>query len=51
MSDPALRRVEQHLAAFGGDYASHFLAAVPEPAALTLAIAVLPLVCRVRRRK
>jgi hypothetical protein len=51
MSNPALRRVEQHLAEFGADYASHFLAAVPEPTALTLAFAVLPLARRRRRRK
>jgi hypothetical protein len=45
MSDPALRRVERHFAEFGSDYASHFLAAVPEPAALALAsmaFALLP---------
>src|SRR5205823_13539012 len=36
MNEPALWRVEEHLTEFGGEYASHFLAAVPEPAALAL---------------
>jgi hypothetical protein len=36
MSDPALRRVQQHFDEFGSDYGSHLLAAVPEPASLTL---------------
>jgi hypothetical protein len=50
MSDPALRRVQQHFAEFGGDYASHFLAAVPEPTAVALANIALALL-RPRRRR
>jgi hypothetical protein len=38
MSEPALERVVQHFGQFGDDYASHVLAAVPEPSTLTLAV-------------
>jgi len=35
MNDPALQRVMRDFAQFGNDYATHLLAAVPEP---TLAV-------------
>jgi hypothetical protein len=50
MNDPALRRIQQHFAQFGDDYASHFLAAVPEPGAFGV-IAALPLLTRRRRSR
>jgi hypothetical protein len=50
MSDLALRRVEQHVVAFGSSYASHFLAAVPEPTGITLTGMALALMPRRRRR-
>jgi hypothetical protein len=50
MSGPALWRVEQHLQEFGNDYASHFLAAVPEPSAVSLVGTALMLAPRRRRR-
>jgi hypothetical protein len=40
MSDPALRRVEQHFGEFGDMYAGHFLAAVPEPASCAILAAL-----------
>jgi autotransporter-associated beta strand protein len=46
MSEPALGRVEQHFAEFGGDYARHFLSAVPEPA-----VGACALVLAGRRRR
>jgi hypothetical protein len=48
MSGAALRRVQQHFAQFGGDYASHFLAAVPEPTAVALAGMAFALLSRRR---
>jgi len=51
MGGAALQRVEQHLSEFGGEYASHFLVAVPEPTALALVVALLPLARRRRRRR
>jgi hypothetical protein len=52
MSDPALRRVQQHFAQFGNDYASHLLAAVPEPSATFVAAgAMLALLPQCRRRR
>jgi hypothetical protein len=51
MSDAALRRVQDHFAEFGADYANHFLAAVPEPASLGLLGCALPIVMRRRRRR
>ena len=51
MSDPALRRVEQHLDQFGDAYARGFLSAVPEPTAFALGmIAVTGVLARRRRR-
>jgi hypothetical protein len=50
MSDPALHRVEQHFAEFGGDYARSFLAAVPEPGVTAIIGALLPLLGKRRRR-
>jgi hypothetical protein len=50
MSDPALRRVEQHFAEFGSAHASHLLAAVPEPMAVALASMAIALLPRRRRR-
>ena len=44
-----LRRVEQHFNEFGGEYANHFLAAVPEPT--TLALPVMALLLSQRRRR
>jgi hypothetical protein len=51
MTDPALQKVVQHLGEFGGDYASHFLAAVPEPTTLALAGVVSSLTMLSRRRR
>jgi len=49
MTNPALQQVEQHLQQFGSEYASHFLAAVPEPSsAITVS---LSMVLAPRRRK
>jgi len=50
MRDPAVRRVQQHLAEFGSDYARHFLAAVPEPATAGL-LAIAGAVGATRRRR
>jgi hypothetical protein len=50
MRDPAVRRVQQHLAEFGSDYARHFLAAVPEPAGAGL-LAIVGAVGATRRRR
>jgi len=50
MNDPALRQVRDHLDDFGGDYANHFLAAVPEPSAL-LGSGVVSLLAMARRRR
>jgi hypothetical protein len=41
----------QHFDQFGDDYVSHFLAAAPEPAAMTLGGMALMLVPRRWRRK
>ena len=49
MSNPALRQVQRHLNRFGEDYADHFLAAVPEPAALSWVAA--PVLALARRRR
>src|SRR5205085_3253471 len=53
MSGDALLKVQQHLSEFGGDYASHFLAAVPEPTSLALAgiVASATLLSRRRQRR
>jgi autotransporter-associated beta strand protein len=50
MNNTSLRRVEQHFAQFGSDYASHFLAAVPEPTSLAFASVAMALLSRRRRR-
>ena len=50
MNSPALHQVQQHLEGFGDIYAQHFLAAVPEPAAVaSCAVAVASM--RVSRRR
>jgi len=51
MTDPALEKVLQHFGEFGGDYASHFLAAVPEPTTLALAGVASSLAMLSRRRR
>jgi hypothetical protein len=51
MSDPALHEVQQHFDEFGANYASHFLSAVPEPGAITLSLALLPLLRRRRQQR
>jgi len=50
ISGAALQRVQQHLDQFGGEYASHFLAAVPEPTAVAWA-GMMMLLMRCRRLK
>jgi hypothetical protein len=50
MSGAALDRVQQHLDQFGSDYASHFLAAVPEPTSITM-VGVAALGALRRRRR
>jgi hypothetical protein len=40
MDGAALRRVQQHVAEFGSDYAKHCAAAVPEPAGILTACGV-----------
>jgi autotransporter-associated beta strand protein len=50
MNDPALRKVRDHLAEFGSDYGSHLLAAVPEPATMSI-LMVAPLAALSRRRR
>jgi beta-glucanase (GH16 family) len=51
MSDPALRKVEQHFDQFGDAYARHFLAAVPEPSCImTGGLASAGMLCA-RKRK
>jgi hypothetical protein len=49
-SDPALQRVEQHVAQFGEAYARSFLAAVPEPTS-AIAACGLALLSTSRRRR
>jgi hypothetical protein len=52
MSDPALRKVQEHLAQFGNDYAEHFLAAVPEPVgAMVMVSGAIGALCRRLRRR
>jgi hypothetical protein len=51
MSGAALERVQQHLDQFGSDYASHFLAAVPEPTTFALGGVVSLLTMLPRRRR
>jgi hypothetical protein len=52
LNDPAVRMVQQHLAEFGQDYATHFAAAVPEPvSAAFVAISAVGLVTRRTRRR
>jgi hypothetical protein len=51
MSDPALQRLQQHFDEFGGDYGSHFLSAVPEPASLGLVAGALLLAGPRQRRR
>jgi hypothetical protein len=54
MGEPALQARGDHLRQFGNDYASHFLAAVPEPAsagAIGLAAAALSFLPRRRARR
>src|SRR5689334_13064255 len=51
MNDPALRKMQDHLAEFGNDYAQHFLSAVPEPASVVLAGMVSSLAMMSRRRR
>jgi hypothetical protein len=50
MDDAALRMVQQHLQQFGGDYAQHFVAAVPEPSTFALAFVGLGFLPRRRKR-
>jgi hypothetical protein len=50
MNDPALQKIKDHLDEFGGDYAQHFLSAVPEPASLALASLVTSVTMLARRR-
>jgi hypothetical protein len=51
LTDPALRRVRQHFERFGDGYAQHFLAAVPEPAAVAPLVGVATLLRRRARRR
>jgi hypothetical protein len=51
MHDPALQPLELHFAEFGSDYASHFLAAVPEPSASAVIGGLLLPVLSGRRRR
>jgi hypothetical protein len=45
-----LQKLRDHLAEFGGDYANHFLAAVPEPTMMGIfGIAALGVLARRRR--
>jgi hypothetical protein len=50
MSDPALRRVKDHVEQFGSDYAQQFLSAVPEPAILNFGGMVTSVTMLARRR-
>jgi T5SS/PEP-CTERM-associated repeat protein len=50
MNEPSLRRVQQHLAGFGSDYARAFIAAVPEPSVTAFAPFVLMALRRRRSR-
>jgi hypothetical protein len=49
MTAPALTKVLEHFDTFGAGYAAHFVAAVPEPASLTVVGALL--IVAARRRK
>jgi len=50
MGAPALRKIQEHLASFGEDYAHAFLAAVPEPSAAILYLSAFAVAgCRRRR--
>jgi hypothetical protein len=51
MSDPALRKMQEHLNEFGSDYAQHFLMAVPEPTTLAFAGALASACLLSRRRR
>jgi len=51
MNDAALRKVQEHFSEFGGDYASHFLAAVPEPTTVALGSVVTSVTLLARRRR
>jgi hypothetical protein len=51
MNDPALAKVKQHFSEFGADYASHFLAAVPEPTMLSLTGVATSVAMLARRRR
>ena len=51
MTDPALRKVRDHLAEFGSDYANHFAAAVPEPTVLGLTGVMTSVAMLSRRRR
>jgi autotransporter-associated beta strand protein len=49
-TEPAMRMVQEHFAEFGADYASHFIAAVPEPCGVGLIMMLLTQVGTRRRR-
>jgi len=50
MTDPSLLKVREHVSEFGAGYASHFLAAVPEPSTCVMTGVVAVLACRRRTR-
>jgi len=49
-SDPAVRKLADHAARFGGEFTEHFLAAVPEPGS-AVGVFVLAGLCAANRRR